>query len=550
MSRNRNNDVEMVGPDLPALPPGWCWATLAEIAAIDGGITKDQKRERTPTMREVPYLRVANVQRGYLNLEEIKTIFADADELDALRLRKGDVLFTEGGDRDKLGRGWVWNEEIEDCIHQNHIFRARPCPGLVEPKFISFHGNFFGQDWFTRTGKQTTNLASINKGVLSRFPVPLAPLNEQRRIVAKIEELLSDLDAGVAALERTKAKLKRYRAAVLKAAVEGRLTAEWRAQHPATEPASKLLDRILAERRQRWEADQEAKYKAAGKTPPKGWREKYVEPTPPDTAPSPWLPKGWCWASLSQLVLISSGEAFKKHEYSASGLRLLQIANVGFGETLWEQQNWLPISYAITHAELAMKADDIVLALNRPILGNLLKVARVTVRDLPAILYQRVARLRPAFIEATPYLFLCLLAPQMMYSVRSRLQGTDQPYLNTSLLPQIPVVVAPLGEQQQIVTEVEQRLSVISAAEQQIERDLLRANRLRQSILKRAFEGKLVPQDPRDEPASVLLERIRATRLSTPLDRNGNVEDNAQRRTAGKGRQFRRTNRAEQGGKP
>ena len=156
MSRERNEESEA---NLSSLPSGWCWTTLATIADIDGGITKDQKRQRTPTMREVPYLRVANVQRSYLDLQEIKTILAEEEEITSLRLRKGDVLFTEGGDRDKLGRGWVWNDEIEECIHQNHIFRARLCLPLVEPKFVSYHGNLFGQEWFTRTGKQTTNLA-------------------------------------------------------------------------------------------------------------------------------------------------------------------------------------------------------------------------------------------------------------------------------------------------------------------------------------------------------------------------------------------------------
>src|SRR5205085_7062439 len=163
MTRERNEESEA---SLPALPQGWCWTTLATIADIDGGITKDQKRRRTPTMREVPYLRVANVQRSYLDLQEMKTILAEDEEIAALRLLKGDILFTEGGDRDKLGRGWVWNGEIDECIHQNHIFRARPVLPYIEPKFVSHHGNFFGQKWFTRTGKQTTNLASINKGVL------------------------------------------------------------------------------------------------------------------------------------------------------------------------------------------------------------------------------------------------------------------------------------------------------------------------------------------------------------------------------------------------
>ncbi|MFO0889888.1 MAG: hypothetical protein U0790_12195 [Isosphaeraceae bacterium] len=111
--------------------------------------------------------------------------------------------------------------------------------------------------------------------------VPFAPINEQRRIVAKIEELFSDLDAGVAALERVRANLKRYRASVLKAAVEGKLTEDWRAQHPDTEPAPVLLERILTERRRQWEKDQLAKFAQAGKQPPKGWREKYVEPGRP-----------------------------------------------------------------------------------------------------------------------------------------------------------------------------------------------------------------------------------------------------------------------------
>src|SRR5204863_4103445 len=131
---------------------------------------------------------------------------------------------------------------------------------------------------------------------IDELQLPLPPSNEQHRIVAKIEELLSDLDAGVAALERAKTNLKRYRAAVLKAAVEGTLTEAWRVEHPSTETATTLLERILAERRWKWEADQLAKYAAAEKGPPKNWKEKYVEPTPPDTRGLPELPKEWCWA--------------------------------------------------------------------------------------------------------------------------------------------------------------------------------------------------------------------------------------------------------------
>ena len=135
------------------------------------------------------------------------------------------------------------------------------------------------------------------------------PLHEQHRIVAKIEELFSDLDAGVAALKRAKANLKRYRAAVLKAAVEGKLTEEWRAKNPPKEPAAKLLERILKERRKKWEEDQLAAYEANGKQPPKNWRDKYQEPAGPDTANLPALPEGWCWAAVEQLGDVQLGTA-------------------------------------------------------------------------------------------------------------------------------------------------------------------------------------------------------------------------------------------------
>ena len=213
------------------------------LAEIVGGITKDQGRSRVPEMQEIPYLRVANVQRGYLDLTEVKTILASPEDMDALRLRAGDVLFTEGGDRDKLGRGWVWNDELRECIHQNHVFRARMIGLAMESKFVSFHGNTFGQEWFARTGKQTTNLASINMGVLRRFPVAIPPATEQREIVLQVEDLLSVIDAAVKQVQASLLRASRLRQSILKQAFEGKLVP----QDPADEPASVLLARIRAE---------------------------------------------------------------------------------------------------------------------------------------------------------------------------------------------------------------------------------------------------------------------------------------------------------------
>jgi type I restriction enzyme S subunit len=244
--------------ELPELPEGWAWASLEAVADVTGGITKDQKKDSLPGMREVPYLRVANVQRGFLDLSEMKTIKASPEDIQELALRRGDVLFTEGGDRDKLGRGWVWSEEFPECIHQNHIFRARLSSSGIQPSLVSHHGNTFGRQWFTKAGKQTTNLASINLGILKRFPVPLPPPAEQEQIVALVEERLSQIDSAEKTIDAELIRSKRLRQSILKRAFEGKLVP----QDPKDEPASVLLERIKASR----EAEQpKKKAKKAGR---------------------------------------------------------------------------------------------------------------------------------------------------------------------------------------------------------------------------------------------------------------------------------------------
>lgn len=190
---------------LPLLHPDWPWTTLGEMAEIVGGVTKDKKRETVPHLIEVPYLRVANVQRGRLDLREVKAIRVSAQELARLRLRRGDILFNEGGDRDKLGRGWVWSGEIEDCVHQNHVFRARLQDSKIEPRFVSWYANTVGRDYFVRHGRQTTNLASINKTLLGRLPVPVPSREEQRAILNEIdrrESVAQVLEREMAAAEQ------------------------------------------------------------------------------------------------------------------------------------------------------------------------------------------------------------------------------------------------------------------------------------------------------------------------------------------------------------
>ncbi|MBY0307931.1 MAG: restriction endonuclease subunit S [Phycisphaerales bacterium] len=229
---------------LPTLPAGWCWASIDQVSDVTGGVAKNQKEAGRKGMREVPYLRVANVQRGFLNLDEIKSISATEADIHELRLQVGDVLFTEGGDRDKLGRGWVWNGELGECIHQNHIFRARLFLSELLPVLVSHAGNSYGQIWFRSNGIQSVNLASISLGVLRQFPVPIAPATEQAAIVEAVTEKLSQIDSLEAEVARGLTRAAGLRQAILRAAFEGKLVP----QDPADEPAEMLLERIRAQR--------------------------------------------------------------------------------------------------------------------------------------------------------------------------------------------------------------------------------------------------------------------------------------------------------------
>ena len=209
---------------LADLPPGWRWTRLGELADVVGGVTKDSKRQSDPSFVEVPYLRVANVQRGRLDLSKISTIRVPPARAAALLLLPGDVLLNEGGDRDKLGRGWVWDGQIPDCIHQNHVFRARVIDDSIVPRLLSWAANVIGGPWCESNGIQSVNLASISLKKIRLMPVPVPPVELQPAIAAKIadrlagiEHLHRDLDA---ALNRSKA----LRRSLLEEAFSGRLT--------------------------------------------------------------------------------------------------------------------------------------------------------------------------------------------------------------------------------------------------------------------------------------------------------------------------------------
>ena len=205
------------------LPEGWRWVKLDDIADIIGGVTKGRKLNGKTTIT-LPYLRVANVQRGRLDLDVMKEIEILTSEIEKYRLHDGDVVLTEGGDWDKLGRSAIWRNQIPNCIHQNHIFRARVKSSEVLSEWMMYYTNSEqGQNYFKEAAKQTTNLASINLTQLRACPLPLPLLEEQRRIVAEVEQRLEAVRAVEAAAEAGLKRAVRLRQALLRSAFEGRL---------------------------------------------------------------------------------------------------------------------------------------------------------------------------------------------------------------------------------------------------------------------------------------------------------------------------------------
>ncbi len=167
---------------------GWIIKKLKDVATLQTGIAKGRKYAPGETLVELPYLRVANVKDGYLDLSEIKTISVTLAEVERFSVRQGDVLITEGGDFDKVGRGTVWNGEIEDCLHQNHVFCVRPQNGVLLPEYLSFQtASPYGKVYFLKCAKKTSNLASINSTQVKNFPVLLTSIDEQEKLIVRIK---------------------------------------------------------------------------------------------------------------------------------------------------------------------------------------------------------------------------------------------------------------------------------------------------------------------------------------------------------------------------
>ncbi|MDN3396125.1 MULTISPECIES: restriction endonuclease subunit S [unclassified Pseudoalteromonas] len=199
------------------VPNGWNRIALEKIAEVRSGVAKGKKGLKAPI--EVPYLRVANVQDGHVDLTEVKTIEIEQDKLERYSLKYGDVLMNEGGDYDKLGRGDVWLGQIEPCLHQNHVFAVRPNQDIIDSFFLAaLAASNYGKTYFLSCAKRSTNLASINSTQIKEFPVLVPPLPEQK----KIAQILSTWEKAITTTEQLLAKSQQQKKALMQQLLTGK----------------------------------------------------------------------------------------------------------------------------------------------------------------------------------------------------------------------------------------------------------------------------------------------------------------------------------------
>ena len=487
------------------LPDGWVWVDVSCLIDVRTGATPLRSNSTYWQDGTIPWVTSGALNHLYIEQAEEYITQLAISETNAKLFPVGSLLvamYGEGKTRGKVSELRIDAATNQACAALIFDHATECLKAYIKLYFLK---NYQDIRLLSSGGVQP----NLNLSIIKQTQIPLAPLNEQHRIVVAIETQFTRLDAAVNALKRSQANLKRYRAAVFKAACEGRLVSTEAALAQAEgrpyEPAAVLLERILAERRRKWEAENPKK--------------KYQEPVAPDTSTLPELPEGWCWASLDIIAQVRTGVAKgrKFNNQHVVSLPYLRVANVQDGYL--DLSEIKTIEILTTEIErYGLKPYDILFNEG----GDRDKLGRgaIWLGDIKDCIHQNhvfAARLYTSAVDPKWVNFVRQLTYARDHFWKQASQTTNLASINSTNLRSLPIPIPPFSEQVRIITEVERRLSLIDQLEKTIIIDLARANRLRQSILKRAFAGQLVPQDPNDEPAAVLLERIQAAKQGKPV---------------------------------
>ena len=457
--------------DLPAratVPSSWELLPLKELGDWCGGGTPSKSKLRYWEGGTIPWVSPKDMKTERINDSEDHITKEAVTESTANFIAIGSVLL--------VTRSGILRHTLPVAVNTVRVTVNQDLKALtprtgISPEYVAWALRAFSRDILHTCSKQGTTVNSVETTKLLRYEIPIAPPEQQTTIVAEIEKQFSRLDEAVTNLKRVKANLKRY-----KAAVEGKLTKEWRKQHPNLESASKLLERILAERRAKWNG-----------------RGKYKEPVKPAMTEPLFLPEKWIWTTVEQLTaIVTSGSRGWGEYYSNTGPLFIRAQDIKTDSLNLPNVARVMIPHNAEGTRTAVSKGDVLITITG---ANVTKSALVRELKEEAFVSQHVALLKPSLTAISTYLFTWVVAPTHGRKTLERwAYGAGKPGLSLEQVRSLPVALPPLAEQIQMADEVERRLSVIDELEAAVEANLIRADRLRQSILQRAFSGRLLSE--------------------------------------------------------
>lgn len=500
---------------LSVLPRSWQWAVIGDVAEVIGGGTPSTS-DQDNFGGSIPWITPADMSKHTAKkiCQGSRSLSVQGLNSSGARwLPEGTVLFSS-----RAPIGYVVIAQLP--LTTNQGFKS-----FIPAKGISSDYVYY---WLLSAKELAKKLASgttfpeISGANARLIPFPVAPSSEQERIVQKLEELLSDLDAGVAELNAAQDKLTQFRQSLLKAAMCGSLTASWRANRASlpehaqsAETGDQLLKYILKERRARWETKQIVMFQQQGKSPVTGWQDKYIEPAAADTSGLPELPPGWVWACAEQICeFITKGSTPSKTSDSMDSraqktipfLRVTNLTDTG-GLDLYDKVFVSERTHCDLLARSIVYPGDVLMNIVGPPLGQV----SIVPSDFPEwninqaiAIFRAVKGILPSFICH----YLLSSPAQLWLKARSKTTA-GQTNLTLDVCRKLPIPLPPQLEQLELVELLDEAIGRIYAQDIALKSGFRQSAAQRRNLLKAAFSGLLVPQDPTDEPASILLNKIR-----------------------------------------
>lgn len=484
-----------------SIPLGWVITTIEELChLINGRAFKPEEWKKSG----LPIVRIQN-----LNDLTVGFNYCDKPVEEKFYINTGELLFAWSGTPGTSFGCHIWTGGR--AVLNQHIFRVLIDETKINKRFFQLAINQV-LDILIDKAHGGVGLRHVTKGKFEETEVFLPPLNEQRRIVAKIDALFARSRRAREYLAAIPPLLEKFRQSVLAAAFRGDLTKEWREKNKTVEPASVLLERIRAERRNRWEETELTKMRAKGREPlTNDWKAKYVEPEPVDTSDLPELPDGWEWASLLECSKRITDGTHQPPKFTEDGIPFVFVQHIVNGEISFEGTKFISKeTYEVLNSRCPVEVGDILYSA----VGSY-GVAVPVLIDKPFSFQRHIAHIKPIQLLNHSYLTNCLNSSVCLEQADKAARGIAQKTVTLGDLSRYVIPIAPLLEQKIITEIIKKYFFTINKLEIFLENSLERVQQLNQSILAKAFRGELVPQDPNDEPASVLLERIRAERAAS-----------------------------------